>query len=108
MQALWFLKEHVKVDGSETIADIEARNHALAEAFGGDASARNIDRLLRLPGTTNYPNAKKRKLGRKECRARLLWFENISLPAVEVPPSRTSEKRRAQRRRRRRRIGHSP
>jgi hypothetical protein len=88
VQGLWFLKKRVKNDGSETIAQIEDLNHALAEAFDADPSTRNIDRILRLPGTINYPNARKRKIGRKECSAKLLWFEDIAYPLSEFPSRR--------------------
>src|SRR5262249_50948268 len=51
---------------------IEATNAGLATYFGADRGTQNIDRILRLPGTRNYPNKKKRSLGRKPCEARLL------------------------------------
>lgn len=70
LQFLWELDAPVPITSDEIIADIEARNHALAVALGADPSTRNIDRLLRLPDTTNYPNAKKRKDGRQECDGR--------------------------------------
>lgn len=72
IQLLWKVEPAIEVTGPEDFADVEAHNYALAEAFGADPSTRNIDRLFRLPGTTNFPNRKKRRLGRVECRARLL------------------------------------
>jgi hypothetical protein len=50
---------------------VEAESRALENLLGA-AGTHNIDRLLRLPGTINFPNAKKLKLGRGTTRARLL------------------------------------
>jgi AAA domain len=51
---------------------IEAANAGLATYFGAARGTQNVDRLLRLPGTRNYPNNKKRSLGRQPCEARLI------------------------------------
>ena len=58
------------------IADVEERNRALVLALGGTAETRNIDRILRLPGTTNFPNEAKRKQGRTICQAVLVRSDN--------------------------------
>jgi Protein of unknown function (DUF3987) len=42
------------------------------EAVLGAKGTHNVDRLLRVPGTCNHPNAKKRALGRGETQSRLL------------------------------------
>jgi hypothetical protein len=86
LQFLWELQEPVDITGEDVIRDIEARNYALAAALGADPSTRNIDRLLRLPGTTNYPNTKKQKDGRVECRARCLTCNDKSYPLSAFPP----------------------
>ena len=57
IQASWKLKGSV-----DDLDRIEAINKAIAQRLGGD-SGHNIDRLLRVPGTVNYPNAAKRKRG---------------------------------------------
>jgi hypothetical protein len=71
VQLLFRIKKAL-LDSAKAIADIEARNYALAIAFDANPSTRNIDRILRVPGTINYPNAAKIKVGRVECRARLI------------------------------------
>lgn len=51
---------------SEPTADldrVERINRQLAADLGGD-NCHNIDRIMRLPGTVNVPNAKKRAAGR--------------------------------------------
>ena len=53
--------------------------------LGAKAGTQNIDRILRLPGTTNLPNAKKRKEGRVACQTKLLWFDDVSYPLDAFP-----------------------
>jgi hypothetical protein len=87
---LWDLMKRVPLDSPDIIADIEARNHGLAVQFGADPSTRNIDRILRLPGTLNFPNAKKRKAGRTIQRARLLNFHDGAYAVDKFPPHAAS------------------
>lgn len=57
-QPLWTLREpSIELERAERI------NAFLAKSLGGD-NCQNVDRLLRLPGTINMPNAKKRAAGR--------------------------------------------
>jgi hypothetical protein len=61
---LWKLRTKIKPDADGPItADVEARNKALAEHFGAD-DAYEINRMLRVPGTKNYPDASKSERGR--------------------------------------------
>ena len=53
--------------------------------LGAKPGTQNIDRVLRLPGTINLPNAKKRKAGRVPCRTKLLWFKNTRHPPSAFP-----------------------
>jgi hypothetical protein len=68
IQPLWRLDPPLP---PERFAEVEAVSRAVCLALGGKPGTQNVDRILRLPGTTNLPNERKRKLGRKECRARL-------------------------------------
>jgi len=72
LQFLWELEKLVQISNDDDIADIEARNHALALALGADPVTRNVDRILRVPGSINYPNERKREIGRRKCRAQYL------------------------------------
>ena len=61
--------------------------------LGAKAGTQNIDRILRLPGTINLPNEKKRKEGRVACPTKLKWFNGASYPLDAIPEEvRTSEK----------------
>ncbi|MGY8689504.1 MAG: DNA-primase RepB domain-containing protein, partial [Verrucomicrobiales bacterium] len=72
IQAFWKLKDPVQIkDRNENAAEIESRNKHLEKVFGAD-NCSNIDRIMRLPGTINWPNAKKRKYGRVPAPAKLL------------------------------------
>jgi len=57
-QAFWKLAEP-----TTDLDRVERINRQLAADLGGD-NCHNIDRIMRLPGTINLPNAKKRKVGR--------------------------------------------
>jgi hypothetical protein len=58
-QAFWRLAEECS-----DLETVERHNAALARALGGD-KCHNIDRIMRLPGTINMPNKKKRAAGRE-------------------------------------------
>jgi hypothetical protein len=57
-QAFWKLREP-----STALTRVERVNLEIARRLGGD-NCHNIDRIMRLPGTINVPNAKKRNAGR--------------------------------------------
>lgn len=77
-QAFWRLKTPVRIDGNIQLAeDFELYNRRLEQIFGGDHCF-NVDRIMRLPGTVNIPDAKKRKKGRVEELAALLEFNDNS------------------------------
>ena len=70
LQPIWAVVREVL--SPKGIARIEKETKAIEDALGAGGT-HNIDRLLRLPGTVNYPNLKKRRLGRGVCRARLIF-----------------------------------
>lgn len=81
VQALWKLEEE-----TEEREKVEGVNQGIARNFAGDSS-HNIDRLLRLPGTVNYPNSKKRTLGCVPVLASLHRWDkkrSISLEELEL------------------------
>lgn len=64
-QAYW------KIGAGASHGEIEAINKGLALRFGGD-NCWNVDRLMRVPGTTNYPGTKKRAAGRQVSTAQVV------------------------------------
>ena len=90
IQGLWRLSKRVEVpenapENDARIADIEARTKALMERMGAKAGTQNIDRILRIPGTVNLPNAAKRRVGRVRCEARLLRANGAAHPLDAFP-----------------------
>lgn len=78
IQAVWRLKEPL-APTEENVAWAEGANRWLAMQFaGGEPQCANIDHLLRLPGTVNYPNAHKRERGRTVAAARLVAQSDLS------------------------------
>lgn len=70
-QAIWRLREPLPAT-PENIAMAEAAGRWLIQQFGGDSGTHNVDRLLRLPGTINYPNETKEARGRVVAPTRLV------------------------------------
>lgn len=68
LQALWWMEQGTVTD----TPTLELINSGIRNAFLGSDSCQNVDRLLRLPGTINYPNAKKRSIGRTAVRSELV------------------------------------
>lgn len=67
LHLLWALDAPHPLGGSDVIiTDFEAYTNGLAIAFGANDGTWNANRVLRLPGTINLPNRKKRKGGRVE------------------------------------------
>jgi hypothetical protein len=102
LNVLWRLQDRIvlgelingkfSAEDQAKIADVEARSQAIMVRLGSKAGTQNVDRVLRLPGTVNHPNAKKRKDGRVPCLSKLLWFNGASYPLDAFPPpSETGE-----------------
>ncbi len=86
IQALWLLEEPITLDGDEKGWRLaEGYNLKLANMFGGD-HCHNIDRIFRVPGTTNFPNKKKMALGRVERPAKLLDSSWVQYPLSQFTP----------------------
>ena len=78
-QAFWKLQEPFLIDGDEDkYEEAKLWNLQLELAFDAD-NCHNVDRIMRLPGTINMPDARKKKKGRKPELAELLTFkpENV-------------------------------
>lgn len=76
-QAFWRLEEAIYVGGDVALAEeAETYNQQLAVVLGGD-NCHNIDRIMRLPGTVNVPDERKRKKGRQPRVASVVWADRL-------------------------------
>jgi hypothetical protein len=82
IQCLWKLADPIVLSDAKDpiVADVEARSAALMQRLGAKAGTQNIDRILRLPGTTNLPTKAKLDAGREKCPTKLLVFNGASYP----------------------------
>jgi putative DNA primase/helicase len=92
IQLLWRLMPRVKINGPDDIASIEDRNRALAKAFGASPITRDVCRILRLPGTVNFPNAAKRRVGRVKRPARLIEYHDFGYSLSAFPGEADTQK----------------
>ena len=77
-QCIWKLSDPFPINGKEEAYD-EAKlyNLQLELQYGAD-HCHNVDRIMRLPGTVNWPNKKKREKGREVALARVeIWNDFI-------------------------------
>ena len=70
LQPIWFIE--ALPNTPENIIRAEAVGKYIEGQFGGDP-VWNIDRVLRLPGTINYPKKSKRDAGQTTALARILY-----------------------------------
>ena len=73
-QAFWRLDAPEKPDGKDW-TEFESYNRWWELEFKGD-HCHNIDRIMRLPGTINHPNAKKRQKGRATRQTELVSWDD--------------------------------
>lgn len=96
LQAFWRLDEL-----AGNLPAVERLNQRVSHLLGGD-HCHNIDRLMRLPGTVNFPNQLKRSRGRVPTLSTIVMedqgeaVEAESLDAIlpELPPSMETERAR--------------
>jgi hypothetical protein len=83
-QAFWKLREPTR-----DLNRVERINANLARQLGGD-KCHNVDRVMRLPGTINVPDARKRRAGRVPTLAYVVekgtdWSRTYALDDFEDP-----------------------
>lgn len=100
--ALWrFKTPHPLPPGDElAIRQAECRSKGLSAYLDGD-KVHDVSRILRLPGTVNWPDAKKRRRGRAPALARLIVCEPEraydlgEIPTVTIGEEKPKSKRAA-------------
>lgn len=86
-QALWRLESPMEIRGEQDLYEKGKRyNLQLELLFGGD-HCHNVDRILRVAGTVNYPNEKKRLAGRTPALSTAIWLEPTSYPLKNFTPA---------------------
>jgi hypothetical protein len=76
---LWRLRQPIVIDGDVAKAvEIERYNRWLAVTYGGDMTT-DVSRILRLPGTINFPNERKRARGLVPVLSRLVLYDDERL-----------------------------
>ncbi|QYU68867.1 AAA family ATPase [Leptolyngbya sp. 15MV] len=71
VHAYWLFDQPIEAT-PDAVAAVEALNRALIAKFNGDHAAANVDRVMRVPGTANWPDAKKRAAGRRASLAKVI------------------------------------
>jgi Family of unknown function (DUF5906) len=88
-QALWKLTEPIVIDGDLSKAeDAKLYNIHLENVLGGD-NCHDVSRILRLPGSVNVPNEKKRKNGQAEMLAEVVEWHNARVYDISQFPKGT-------------------
>ena len=94
VQAVWLFLAPLLAT-PDIVEKVKAQARGMELRFGSDA-IHNLDRLLRLPGTVNLPDARKLARGRVPCPATVIststdrWTLQ-SLPFLAQPAQRTSQ-----------------
>jgi hypothetical protein len=71
----WLLEEPYSLNTPKAIQALEFALKGLADVLQGDRAATDASRVLRVPGTVNYPNEKKRRQGRKAAPCEVISHE---------------------------------
>lgn len=86
-QGFWALKEPMPIDGQPDKYALAARyNKTIEQAFEAD-HCHNVDRIMRLPGTINWPDEKKRAKGRRPALAEVIFFDDVTHPLADFTPA---------------------
>lgn len=70
-QGFWKLKAPFPIDGQQDKYLEAARYNLQLELIFGADSCHNVDRIMRVPGTVNWPDEAKKRKGRKPALARI-------------------------------------
>ena len=85
--AYWKLEQPFDIDGQPSkVEEAERYNQQIEAEFGGD-HCWNVDRILRLPGTINRPDQKKRDKGRTAYLCELVLHNEVEYPLGTFTPA---------------------
>lgn len=97
--ALWRLQEPIDIGGDETKAEEAKRYNLQLEIILGGDNCHDVSRILRLPGTVNWPNERKRKKGRTPQMSNTVYLRPVAYPLakfVAAPPVHSKDSGLAQ------------
>ena len=95
-QGFWRLNDPFDIDGDEKLfQEAKLWNMKLELLFHAD-NCHNVDRIMRLPGTINVPDERKRKKGRKPARAKMIEFNDKSYDLAEFKKAPAPEQVQSQ------------
>jgi hypothetical protein len=87
-QGFWTLAEPIEMlpreDGTEPWAEVESRSQQISLQMSADPCF-NIDRIMRLPGSVNMPNKKKRAKGRKAALSKVVHWDDGTYILTDFP-----------------------
>lgn len=75
IHAYWKLRTPLEIDGQVAAYEEAARYNMQLETLFGADHCHNVDRIMRLPGTINWPDAKKVEKGRKPSLPYVITYE---------------------------------
>lgn len=86
VQGFWKLEEPIKINGNVQAAEDASRYSRQLQIIFGDRAdnTHNVDRIMRLPGTVNVPDAAKRRKGRTEALARVVEFDPARVYSIDT------------------------
>lgn len=80
-QGFWKLSDPLPINGDPSVYEDAARYNIQVEVLYRADRCHNVDRIMRLPGTLNRPDARKRKKGRSLALAELVeWHDDRVYP----------------------------
>jgi hypothetical protein len=85
LQAFWMVHDGENLASLQAQRDFESLNEQLGALYGSSGT-HNVDRVMRIPGTVNYPNAAKITKGYPEAptMARLLAADGVVYSVAEI------------------------
>lgn len=86
-QAFWRLTEPFAINGKEALYEEAKRYNLQLELVLGGDHCHSVDHIMRLPGTVNRPNEKKRKKGRTEALASVIYQTDVSYDLQSFTPA---------------------
>lgn len=83
-QGFWKLYAPIEIGGNLEKAETAKRYNIQLELLLGGDNCHNIDRIMRLPGTVNYPDERKKKKGRVPALAEIVEWNDDRVYPISV------------------------